>query len=432
MIVRGDGTLMSAVMAQDRPVDTLLSGPAASIVGAKHLSGQDNALVVDIGGTTTDMAILKNGAVELDPHGATVGPWKTHVEAANIRTFGLGGDSLISFNDYGGLFIGPRRVVPLAVLAQNEPGVVSDLEAILRRAPSRNGKSNPCLFYAKCRPLSKCGLDSSLPVNLDAGPVSEQSIMEDAKRLPYLWRIKRSEGKGLILCAGLTPTDVRVALGKFRLGRRRAAELGLKILAQRLGVDEAAAVEAVEENIRRRLCVEAVSFVGNGQGQTVAEVADLWFARQPERGGVGLDVRVALSAPVVGSGAPAACCLPAAFERLHTECILPETHAVTGAVGSVVGMVSQTFTAVIRVSEGKGYSLHSPRGRETFDQLDKAEERGRQLLEELAMEQMARNHVTAPVMDFDLEERKAKSATGQEIHFESILRVRATGRPAVG
>ena len=362
MIVRGDGTLMSAVMAQDRPVDTLLSGPAASIIGARHLSGKDDALVVDMGGTTTDMAVLKKGAVELDPHGATVGLWKTHVEAANIRTFGLGGDSLISFDDKGGLAIGPRRVVPLAILAQTEPGVVVDLEAILRRAPSSNGKANPCLFYAKCGPRSKAGLAPGLPVNLDAGPVSEQSIMEDAKRLPYLWRLKSSEEKGLILCAGLTPTDVRVAQGKFKLGRRRAAQLGLKILAQRLGMDEAAAAEAVEEHIRRRLCVEAVSFVGNGQGQTVAEVADLWFARQPGRDGVGLDVRVALSAPVIGSGAPAACCLPAAFERLHTKCILPETHAVTGAVGSVVGMVSQTFTAVIRVSEGKGIFSSFPQG----------------------------------------------------------------------
>jgi hypothetical protein len=323
-------------------------------------------------------------------------------------------------------------VVPLAVLAQAEPGVVADLEAVLRRAPGRNDKTNPYLFYAKSGPVSQSGLDPSLPLNLDAGPVSERSLMEDAKRLPYLWRLKRCEEKGLILCAGLTPTDVRVAMGGFELGSRRASELGLRILAQRLGLDQASAAEAVEENIRRQLCVEAVSFVGNGQGQTLAEVSDLWFSRRRQGDGVGLKVRVALSAPVIGSGAPAACCLPAAFARLHTQCILPETHAVTGAVGSVVGMVSQTLTAVIRVNEGKGYFLHSPRGRETFDQLDQAEERGRQLLEQLALEQMACNHVNAPLLDFDLEERKARSSTGEEIHFESILSVRATGRPAVG
>jgi N-methylhydantoinase A/oxoprolinase/acetone carboxylase beta subunit len=79
MVVRGDGTLMSAQTALDRPVDTLLSGPAASILGAKHLSGLTRALIVDMGGTTTDMASLSAGKVSIDSRGAKVGKWRTHV-----------------------------------------------------------------------------------------------------------------------------------------------------------------------------------------------------------------------------------------------------------------------------------------------------------------------------------------------------------------
>ncbi|MBW1712020.1 MAG: hydantoinase/oxoprolinase family protein, partial [Deltaproteobacteria bacterium] len=98
MVVRGDGTLMSAQTALKRPVDTLLSGPAASILGAKYLSGLDEALIVDMGGTTTDMAVLSGGGVALEAKGARVGDWETHVEAAKVRTIGLGGDSFISVN----------------------------------------------------------------------------------------------------------------------------------------------------------------------------------------------------------------------------------------------------------------------------------------------------------------------------------------------
>jgi N-methylhydantoinase A/oxoprolinase/acetone carboxylase beta subunit len=89
MVVRGDGTLMSAQTALDRPVDTLLSGPAASILGAKHLSGLTRALIVDMGGTTTDMASLSGGKVAIDPRGAKVGKWRTHVEAAKVGQHSL-------------------------------------------------------------------------------------------------------------------------------------------------------------------------------------------------------------------------------------------------------------------------------------------------------------------------------------------------------
>jgi len=69
LVVRGDGTLMSAKEAQERPVETILSGPAASILGARYLTGRRDGLVVDMGGTTSDMAILKNGRVQIDGRG---------------------------------------------------------------------------------------------------------------------------------------------------------------------------------------------------------------------------------------------------------------------------------------------------------------------------------------------------------------------------
>ncbi|MEK7827226.1 MAG: hydantoinase/oxoprolinase family protein, partial [Thermodesulfobacteriota bacterium] len=64
MIVRGDGSLMGAPAIMNRPIETILSGPAASVIGARFLLGQEgaveDAVIVDIGGTTTDMALLRN------------------------------------------------------------------------------------------------------------------------------------------------------------------------------------------------------------------------------------------------------------------------------------------------------------------------------------------------------------------------------------
>ena len=115
MVVRGDGALISAAMVRERPIETILSGPAASIVGARWLTGAVNALVSDIGGTTTDVALLRNGLPEIDPEGARVGGLRTMVEAVAMRTSGLGGDSevhVLATGLTGGLRLGPRRLIP--------------------------------------------------------------------------------------------------------------------------------------------------------------------------------------------------------------------------------------------------------------------------------------------------------------------------------
>ena len=79
MIVKGDGSLIDAKMALERPVETILSGPAASVVGARYLADVDDVFVIDMGGTTTDIAALRNGQPFLNLNGAWVGDWQTMV-----------------------------------------------------------------------------------------------------------------------------------------------------------------------------------------------------------------------------------------------------------------------------------------------------------------------------------------------------------------
>ena len=127
MVVRGDGALISSNQARERPIETILSGPAASIVGARWMTGADHALVSDIGGTTTDIALLRDGRPAIDPGGARVGPYRTMVEAVAMRTHGLGGDSEVHFISEGlkgGVTLGPRRLLPISLIAMDAPDVV--------------------------------------------------------------------------------------------------------------------------------------------------------------------------------------------------------------------------------------------------------------------------------------------------------------------
>ncbi len=420
MIVKGDGTLMSVEMSVDRPIDTILSGPAASILGAKFLANTDNALIVDIGGTTTDMALLSDGKVSINPQGAQVGRWKTHVEAAMVRTIGLGGDSLISLDEGGRFTIGPRRVLPLCLLAERFPETIDVLKLILERPRSDRRKGlNPCSFFIEG--------DSTHT------PVSELLLFHDPSRWPAVLGFRRDEDNGGAFRGALTPTDIRVASGRFQFGERRASQLGLAVFAKYADMDPASFSEAVEEEISRRLCLEAVCFVTHTEMESLEWMARQWFGKESSfKSGIHLELDVKLTTPVVGAGAPAAAYLPIAFEKLNTECILPEPYSITCAVGAVVGLVSVSLKGEIRPTSSGKYSLHTGEGREVHGDLSGAIDRGRVILENLAREQMVKNHIVDPVIDFSIEEEKAKASSGQEVYLGTLLHLQATGRPNVG
>ena len=107
MITRGDGTLALAEQVAFRPIETVLSGPAASRVGAASLSGLKDFILADMGGTTTDLGILQNGRPIVSEAGAEIGGWRTMVRAIDVRTVGLGGDSQVGFAVNGAMAIGP-------------------------------------------------------------------------------------------------------------------------------------------------------------------------------------------------------------------------------------------------------------------------------------------------------------------------------------
>lgn len=110
-VVKGDGTIAKIDFIRRVPVDTVLSGPAASIVGAISLTGAENAIVADMGGTTTDIGTVHNKRVELSKDGAVVGKWHLRIKSAKLYTYGLGGDSEIRVKD-GKPELTPYRGMP--------------------------------------------------------------------------------------------------------------------------------------------------------------------------------------------------------------------------------------------------------------------------------------------------------------------------------
>ncbi|MBW2593336.1 MAG: hydantoinase/oxoprolinase family protein, partial [Deltaproteobacteria bacterium] len=430
MIVKGDGTLLSAEQAQKRPVETILSGPGASIIGARHLSGRKDALVVDMGGTTTDMAILSGGRVEVDPEGAIVGSWKTHVKAARVRTIGLGGDSIFSTADgtLDRLTVGPRRVEPLCVFAKKFPEIVNILEQINHeKNPKIPYFSDPCTFY-----VAACAPDKSsdpLPVPFIKGPVNEYRLLSGNSLNLMSWDLERLETSGKIIRAALTPTDLLVATGQFRMGNPKAATLGLSVFANRLKVDKGVMADMLAGIVKKKICLTAAEHLAGRNADAISALLDCWFdSTEPaDDTGPQLRHRLSLTHPVIGIGAPAAAWLPGAFEHLHSQCDLPESFSVGTAVGAVVGMVDITLKAEVRPLITSRFVLYTPSARSEFGDLEQAVSAGRSIIEKLALERMRKNRVAEPVLQF-FEKRKAVDTSFGEIYMATELRLRAFGR----
>ncbi|MGB0804344.1 MAG: hydantoinase/oxoprolinase N-terminal domain-containing protein, partial [Candidatus Puniceispirillaceae bacterium] len=253
MVVKGDGSLLESGYARSRPVETVLSGPAASLAGAAFLAGTRTAMVADIGGTTTDIALLQNGAPRLKPDGALVGGWQTMVEAADIRTCGLGGDSEVTpvgRGTTGGLTLGPRRAVPLSLLATQWPEVKDKLAEQLTVAVPM---STDARFVM---PLMPNGVPAWLTRSearlaakaIEMGP---SSVAEIAGTQLALGAVDRLIGRGLLTLATFTPTDALHVTGDFTGFDAEAAMLGAKLIArQKTGIGQPIA-ETPEELARR-------------------------------------------------------------------------------------------------------------------------------------------------------------------------------------
>ncbi|NLI80171.1 MAG: hydantoinase/oxoprolinase family protein [Deltaproteobacteria bacterium] len=111
-VLKADGGTMSLETSLANPGQSILSGPAASVMGSlPFASREEETLVLDIGGTTTDMAVLIRGTPLLDPLGIEIGGYKTLIRSLKTRSIGLGGDSCVRVVQ-GKLTLGPDRKGP--------------------------------------------------------------------------------------------------------------------------------------------------------------------------------------------------------------------------------------------------------------------------------------------------------------------------------
>lgn len=442
MVVRGDGALVSADLAKVKPIETILSGPAASIAGASWLTGETDGLVSDIGGTTTDVCLLRDGKPSIDPNGARVGKFRTMVEAVAMRTWGLGGDSEVHLVEGlgGGLRLGPRRVMPISLLAVQHSELVHETleSALLRDIPAPEMGS----FVVPLWSAPPIGLDQreqAIIDRLSGGPLPRGRVVLTRLEGPALQRLV---SRGHVIVAGVTPSDAAHLLGMGDRWDREAAEKSLDLLARRrtgsgdrIAPDGRTLAEMIVAQIRKQTadCLLEAAFADDNrdwQAEPEALAAhELVSAGLDRHSGI-LKTQLSLGVPVIGLGASAASFYPPVGARLGTRMIVPEHADVANAVGAVVGQVSMQMSGTV-TSAGEGsYIVHLSEGPVQFADRDTALDTLQSRLEsetsararDAGVEEV-RLSVTRDIREVEIENRT--------MFIEAEVRVTAQGRPRI-
>ena len=443
MVVRGDGALVSAALARERPIETILSGPAASIEGARWLTGESDALVSDIGGTTTDVALLRDGRPEIDPLGARVGGFRTMVEAVAMRTTGLGGDSAVTVGEGlgAGLILGPRRLVPVSLLAADHPALVHDtLDRVLLAEVSGEQDGRFVLpMWHGVPPEAANPREAAILARLADGPVRLSQAAPNRMDEAVLDKLV---GRGQAMISGITPSDAAHVLGLLDSWDGAAAEKALAVFARRrdaggnrLAPDAAALARRVIDQLTRQTvtCLLEAAFAEDGRDWSVPpEVLaahPLTLAGLDGHRGVVRTV-LSLGVPVIGLGASAPSYYGAVGERLGTRMLLPEHAGVANAIGAVVGRVAMRAEGSVTAPAPGRFIAHLPSGPEAHAEAAAAMAALEAGLVALA-EARARDAGVAEVQISVAREIDEAEIEGQRVFVAGRVRATAAGRPRI-
>jgi N-methylhydantoinase A/oxoprolinase/acetone carboxylase beta subunit len=443
MIVKGDGSLMKAEIALEYPVETILSGPAASVVGAGFLTGLDDFVVSDMGGTTTDIAVVSGGRPVISAEGALVGAWRTMVEAVDVRTSGLGGDSEVYFDRQHRLCVGPRKAMPLSLLAHSFPAALAQLRSIaeLERLPAhpthfafRNPDREP--------PAHLSTLERRVWDALGAEPRRSSEVARSGSSMEALRRLADA---GLATLAAFTPSDAMHVLERQSGWCREAAELGARILATEERNARAARTAASPQGICERTYEHVVRETGRAllaaalaydpgvqaRGRGWGELGDRLIEDTVAGRSFSklLQATFGLARPLVAIGAPVGAYYPEVARRLGAPLSIPTHAEVCNAVGAVAGVVSQTVEILVNQPTFKVFRVHDPAGSKDYPDPEPALEHARRLSRELALAAARRAGAADPHVETSVTEKLALVGAGADYLAEAVARSTATGRP---
>ncbi len=369
MMVKGDGSIARAETVLNRPIETILSGPAASVIGAHHLSGISDFVISDIGGTTTDVAVVKNGWPRLNEQGSDVGGFRTMIRAIDMKTIGLGGDSAVEFDPTGNVSLLSNRVVPVALLAHRYPQVTTSLQLALGQSQGMLGAS--CYLMhpdgastTGYRTLDRQSIELLQRIN-PAHPSLYRDVVHNAADRS---RVPKLIDQGYLRMSGFTLSDAAHILQKQSQWCAEASLLAGELLGRGCGRvsghDTLSDVKKLAEDVLDAVAYKSTRVLLDClAGKAFAEDDTLIDSTASGRHSLNdLSVNLTPHIELIAVGGPAGIVYPEVGRRLGVQARIPEYSGIANAVGAAVGMTKARVR--IEVSRGsKGSFLVHAGGR---------------------------------------------------------------------
>jgi len=364
-------------------------------------------------------------------------------EGVAMRTHGLGGDSqvhVVTEGLGGGVFLGPRRVLPVSLIATEAPELVhAVLDEQLRATTvgehdTRFARRVPGIRADGVGPREEVLLDRLGDQVLPLGNLLRTRLENGA--------LTRLVDRGIVQVSGITPSDASHVLGRLDEWDGDAARKALELIARkRVGTGDVLA--ATPENLAQMIVDQLTE-------QTALTLLETAFAEESDafplppqdlarhvltqrglakhRGLLALDT--SLNVDVVGLGASAPSYYPAVGDRLRCGMILPEHAGVANAIGAVVGRLTLRRSGTVTSPAEGRYRVHLEDGPQDFTDAQQA-----LTLLETVLRTQAEGAVREAgaedirvVVDKDIRTAKIEA---QEVFVEAMITVEASGRPRV-
>ena len=375
MIMKCDGSLVNIEDALLKPVESIFSGPAASLVGAAHLTKNNACVSVDVGGTSTDISMIVDGIPKISESGAVVGGWKTMVRAIQMNTSALGGDSHVWISQ--GLKIGPCRVTPLSLAANRCPALIDKiktqdipservLDAIIQGTSFFLKSSAAELLKTKLTPYEQKIYDAIGDV--DDVPSAVYDISEKVGDHPMLFSkaLDSLVLKRYVEQIGFTPTDALHVLGKYNKWSDEAAAAGAKILGDYLLLSPNEVCRRIQLSVSEKMATDLISFF---EPDLRPEDVNTLVLKSPF-------TKIKFNLPIILIGAPVQAYADDFKELIDADVLLPEFYDVGNAVGALVGdVIFRTEVLIRRKSVGSSiYIAFDETGRNEYETPEEAVE----------------------------------------------------------
>jgi len=366
------------------------------------------------------------------------------VEAGDMRTDGIAGDSHVRITRKREILIGPRRVIPVCILASQYPDVVKELHKQIMLLDTYDERAGEFMQRMRQVPVNGREMEPAekdLLRMLESGPRSLIHLTSGT-RFPryYLSFLYAWEDEGYLLRGGFTPTDAAHVLGLYSDWNGEASQLAAQLLARTAGlsVDELCrrVIAGTSDKIAREvlgkvleddhgLALDADDKVGHYLIDNALEAVD---------GASSLHCALKIDYHLVAIGAPVSTYMPEVARMLNTKLSIPEHCGLANAIGAVSGSVVQTVRLLIQpTEEGERVRLHTPTGVEEYANLDECLVAARELGRALATERVRLAGADEFELQVEQHDQRVQVASGwgDEIYLGSELIFTAAGRPGL-